>query len=69
MDKIPNEEHSVIEQEIKKYMAFYRKCFQGCVFPKLHFLEDHVLNWIKTWFWFALHGEQVGESVHRDFNR
>ena len=36
----------------------------------MHFLEDQVSQWITKWgFGMALHGEPVGESNHREFNR
>ena len=37
--------------------------------PKMHFLEDHLLEWIKCYkVGMGLHGEQGGESLHATFN-
>ena len=44
---------------ISNYTAMYRKMFPGKVFPKLHILEHHCLEWIKRFgFGMATHGEQ-----------
>ena len=70
MNSITSNETIEIEQSIISYLDFFRQNIPGCVFPKLHFLEDHVLPWIvKYGFGMALHGEQVGEPAHREFNR
>ena len=51
-------------------MAFYRASFPGKVLPKHHFLEKHVVPWIKDWqFGLGLLGEQGGEYIHATFNR
>ena len=40
------------------------------VFPKLHYLEDHILPFIKRWrVGPGLLGEHGGESVHALFNQ
>ena len=39
------------------------------VFPKLHYLEDHVIDFIRQWkAGPGLLGEHGGESVHARFN-
>ena len=38
--------------------------------PKLHMLEDHVVEFIKRWGkGLGTYGEQGGESIHPTFNR
>lgn len=38
--------------------------------PKLHMLEDHVLDFIHLWkTGFGFYGEQGGESIHHEFKR
>lgn len=52
-----------IQEKIDSYMAFYRS-IHGNVFPKCHFLEDHVVDWIERWgFW------QGGEAMHHVFTK
>ena len=59
-----------IEDLIKVYMAEIRVHFPLHVTPKLHFLEHHIVPWMKRYgFAMALHGEQGIESSHREFNR
>ena len=58
-----------IEQYIKDYLAFYRETFEFQIIPKQHFLEIHVLQWIRRWqTGLGLHGEQGCESSHAVFN-
>ena len=51
-------------------MTFYRRTFpESTVLPKMHFLEDHVVPWLKKWkIGFGLMGEQGAESIHTYFN-
>ncbi|XP_067667443.1 uncharacterized protein [Haliotis asinina] len=67
---IGREEIPTIQKKIKEYMSFYRRKFpSSSVTPKMHFLEDHVCDWINTWgFGLGLHGEQGGEQVHATIN-
>ena len=59
MAEVDDKAIQVAEQNIEKYMAYFRQ-FLSLVFPKLHFLEDHIVPWMKRWgFGLALHGEQV----------
>ncbi len=52
-------------------MAFYRREFlHPSVLPKMHFLEEHVVPWIKNWGAApGMMGEQGTESIHANFNR
>ena len=69
-------EHFIIPQlhclgtAITKFMAYYRSTFPtATVLPKMHFLEDHAVNFIKKWgTGFGFLGEQGGESIHAVFN-
>ena len=39
------------------------------VLPKMHFLESHVVPWLRKWkVGFGLMGEQGAESIHKYFN-
>ena len=53
-----------------KFLASYRSTFpEATVLPKMHFLEDHAVPWIKKWkTGFGFLGEQSGESIHKQFN-
>ena len=55
---------------IKEFMKFYRQAFpESTVLPKMHFLEDHVVPWLKKWkIGFGMMGEQGAESIHAYFN-
>ena len=58
------------EEDIKEFMAFYRKNFAGAsVKPKFHLLGEHVLPLLRQWgLSFGFVGEQGGESIHSQFN-
>ena len=67
---IPKESLPEIQEAISSYLTEFRTHFPGRITPKLHILEDHIEEWIKRWgFGMARHGEQGGESAHREFNR
>ena len=55
---------------IKNFMSFDRSKFPNeSVTPKLHMLEEHVVEWVKKWkAGFGLLGEQGAESIHSYFN-
>lgn len=55
---------------INKFMQYYRTTIPtATIHPKLHFLEDHAVDFIKKWgTGFGFLGEQGGESVHAVFN-
>lgn len=59
------------EQNIEKFMKCYRETFpQSTVLPKMHILEEHMVNWIKEWKLAAgLMGEQGAESIYAHFNQ
>ncbi|GFO14647.1 amine oxidase [Plakobranchus ocellatus] len=63
---ITTETHRIIETSIQKYCRFYRTAFKKRVYPKMHFLEDHCLQWIKLYgFGLGLFSEQGGEQLHK----
>ena len=38
--------------------------------PKLHMLEDHVVDFLRRWkVGFGFYGEQGGESIHHEFKK
>lgn len=57
---------SITEENIKDFMAFYRKEFPwASILPKMHILEDHSIPWLRRFHVGAgLMGEQGAESVH-----
>lgn len=52
-------------------MVFYRREFpHASVLPKMHFLEEHVVPWIRKWGVApGMMGEQGAESIHARFKR
>ena len=60
----------ILETKIKDFMASYRSMFPwATVLPKMHFLEEHVVPWLRRWHvGFGLMGEQGAESIHAYFN-
>ena len=66
---IADEEVNDIVQYISDYLMFYREKFENQSIPKQHFLEVHLVEWIRKWHvGLRLHGEQGGEHVHAMFN-
>ena len=55
---------------IKEFMSYYRTTFpEATVLPKMHILEDHVVDWIRKWeIGSGLMGEQGAESIHAHLN-
>lgn len=51
-------------------MALYRDSFpKATITPKLHLLEDHITNFLRTYrVGFGFLGEQGAESIHARFN-
>jgi len=51
-------------------MAYFRATWPDqSITPKLHLLEDHVLNFIENWgSSFGLYGEQGVEGLHASLN-
>lgn len=67
---INREECDDIQQQIDLYIKYFAEKFPNSKLPKHHFLEHHVVPWIRRWkSVMALHGEQGGEAIHREFNR
>ena len=60
---------SSTDQDISKLQTFIRSTFAEATFPpKLHMLEDHVINFIRRWhFPLGFFGEQGGQSIHHEF--
>lgn len=58
------------EKKIEEFMKYYRDTFPAAtVLPKMHFLESHVVPWLRLWHMgFGLMGEQGVESIHKYFN-
>ena len=55
-----------IRSDIMSYLFFYRNRLEQKMFPKLHFLEDHCLEWIEMYgVGLGLHSEQGGEQLHK----
>ena len=55
-----------IESNIKMYMSACRKRLKINILPKLHFMEDHCLDWIKKYgVGLGLFSEQGGEQLHK----
>ena len=52
------------------FMNFYRQTWPNeSVTPKLHMLEDHVVDFVRRWkLGLGIYGEQGGESIHAEFN-
>ena len=69
-EPIMPDSYKTIKQNIKRYMAFYRKTFSSIpITPKQHILECHCLPFIKrTKFGLGLLGEQGGEECHAQIN-
>lgn len=58
-------------QDIVNLLQHYRSSFpEQSVPPKLHFLEDHMVDFLEMWkVGLGLLGEQGLESIHSDFNK
>ena len=59
-----------VEKHIDDFMSFYRDSFpHATITPKLHLLEDHVVDFVKQYrVGFGFLGEQGAESIHAKFN-
>lgn len=60
----------ISDTNIKDLMAYIRSTFpKTSITPKLHMLEEHVVDFVKKWkMGLGLYGEQGGESIHPEFN-
>ena len=56
--------------DIENFMNFYRSNFpQASVTPKLHLLEDHVVEFLEQWrVGLGMLGEEGAESIHAAYN-
>ena len=59
------------ESNITSFMTSYRAlCPSDSVFPKLHYMEDHLVNFVRKWLVGpGMMGEHGGESIHHVFNK
>ena len=59
------------ETSIHKFLKQYHSMFpESAITPKMHILQEHVIEWMKRWHvGLGLHGEQGAESVHNKFNQ
>ena len=60
-----------IESDINKFLEYYRANFPSAtILPKMHLLEDHMVQWLRRWHLGAgLMGEQGAESIHSHLKR
>ena len=58
------------ENKIDELLNYYRVTFPtATITPKLHMLEDHVVEFIQKWrVGLGMMGEQGAESIHARFN-
>lgn len=70
-DLFSDEKIDELDAAIKDLMDYLRTTFPNrSITPKLHMLEDHVVDFIKRWhFGLGIYGEQGGESIHPEFNK
>ncbi|KAI8482284.1 hypothetical protein Bbelb_399750 [Branchiostoma belcheri] len=63
-------ELSTLDHNIREFMAYFRATFPNAsIPPKMHLLEAHVVESMRTWgFGLGFMGEQGIESVHAQFN-
>ena len=59
------------DTDVKTFMDAYRtELPDSSVFPKLHYLEDHIVPFTRQWrVGPGILGEHGGESIHRLFNQ
>ena len=59
------------ELDISEFLKYYRKSFPNAsILPKMHIMEDHVVQWLRQWkIGAGLMGEQGAESIHAHLNR
>ena len=69
-DKITPREIECLLSQIKAYFFFYRNNMEQSVFPKLHFLEEHCFEWIRTYkVGMGLLSEQGTEQLHKSIRK
>lgn len=61
---------NLTETWIEKFLDCYRDSFpKASTTPKLHMLEDHVVDFLRKWkVGLGFLGEQGAESIHARFN-
>ena len=65
-EKITISKIECLQSQIQSYLFFYRNHVEQPVFPKLHFLEEHCLEWIQLYMvGMGLHSEQGTEQLHK----
>ena len=54
-----------------EFMHYYGDVFpEASITPKLHILEDHMVNFLRNWrVGCGLLGEQGAESIHKVYNQ
>lgn len=69
-NKFDDEKLSQLDGAIKELMSFFRSTWPNVsMTPKLHMLEDHILQFITKWrVGLGLYNEQGGEGIHPKFN-
>ena len=60
-----------IGAKIESFMCFFRENWPHVkITPKLHMVEQHVVDFIAKWgAAFGYYGEQGAESLHNEFNK
>ena len=55
-----------LKSNINEFLSLYRAAFPtATITPKLHMIEDHVVDFISQWrVRFGMIGEQGAESIH-----
>ena len=63
--------HVLCRANISEFLGHYRKSFPNAsILPKMHIMEDHVVQWLRRWkIGAGLTGEQGAESIHAHLNR
>ena len=62
---------SIPESDIDKFLCHYQASFPSAtITPKLHMMEDHVVDFVSQWrVGIGMLGEQGAESIHTVFNQ
>ena len=60
-----------VDLDVKEFLKYYRETFpDASILPKIHMLEDHMVDWLKRFHLGAgFMGEQGAESIHAHLNR
>ena len=60
-----------LESNITEFLSHYRAAFPtATITPKLHMMEDHVVDFISQWrVGLGMMGGQGAESIHTVFNQ